>query len=161
MKILKPLLFLFFLNLSACAVGPLVSHETARTVGDGKTELVAAYGSPGLALKATHGMSENFDLGIHIESLNRGLRAKYAILNASQGLSVAGAFGYGLSFGGRYMTEDITVSYLNHEWEPYGTLRLSQVSIDDADVEDANTHEHLFKIKGGSFSYGQFIVGTC
>lgn len=160
MKNLKPLLFLLFLNLSACAIGPLVGHETARTVGDGKTELVAGYGNPGTVLKLNRGISENFDLGVQVESLSMGVRGKYAFINANQGWSLAGALGYGFSFQGQYTSEDLTTSYLNDSWEPYGTLRFSQVTIGETEIENANTHEHIYTVKSSSFQYGQVILGT-
>ena len=105
-------------------------------------------------------MSKDFDLGVHLESLSWGIRAKYAFINASKGWSLAGALGYGVSFNGRYTSEDLTASYLSNAWEPYGTLRFSQVTIPDTDIEDANTHEHIYTIKSSSFQYGQLIAGT-
>ena len=78
-KILISVLLVF--SLSGCAVGPLVSHETARTVGSSNSEIVGGYGQAGYVLKWNHGFGENFDLGFQYESLSVGFRAKYAFVN--------------------------------------------------------------------------------
>src|SRR4051794_11386575 len=96
-------LFLIFGLLGGCAVGPLVSHETARTVGKGHNELVAGYGIAGYALKWNLGLDDSLDVGIHWESLSLGARAKYAFINGREhGWSLASALGAGLSIGGKH-----------------------------------------------------------
>lgn len=73
------LLMLTTTVLSGCAVGPLVSHETARTVGTTNHELMAGYGQAGYVIKWNYGLNENLDVGLHWESLSIGVRAKYAL----------------------------------------------------------------------------------
>ena len=101
MKTVFYCLFLIFI-LSGCAVGPLAIHETARTVGKSNHELVAGYGIAGYVFKWNIGLSENWDIGLHWESLSIGLRAKYAFLqNSEKGWSLATAAGTG-AFGYRF-----------------------------------------------------------
>ena len=50
--------------LTSCAVGPLLNHETARTVGKGKHELSGGYSNAGYVFKWNYGLFEKFDFGI-------------------------------------------------------------------------------------------------
>jgi hypothetical protein len=149
-----------FLLLTSCAIGPLVSHETARTVGDSKHELVGGYGSGGLALKWNYGLSKNLDLGVQMESYSMGIRAKYAFINASEGFSLAAALGTGLSVGGSHSYGDILASVKNGNWEPYATLRMVHVKTDPVDFKDESTGRFDFKVDSLNYNYGQFILGT-
>ena len=119
MKFKTSFIFLASLGLAAafsagCAVGPLVQHETARSVGKGDHEIIAGYGQAGYVLKWNAGVTENFDFGIHWESLSFGIRGKYSIINGrSGGISLAGAIGAGSSLGGSHQYGDLMVSYLS------------------------------------------------
>lgn len=143
-----------------CAIGPLVSHETARTVGDSNHELVGGYGHAGILFKWNYGLSENWDLGFHLESLSMGVRTKYAFINNSSGWSAATAFGTGASLGGSYVNLDFMGSYVTGAWEPYGTLRLVRASFESTEFSDAETGDIIFTVPVSSYDYGQFIVGT-
>lgn len=146
---------------SACAVGPLVQHETARSVGEGSHDLVGGYGQAGIVAKWNYGITENFDFGMQYESLSFGVRAKYAIVNGkSGGFSLAGAVGAGSSIGGNHMYFDIMTSYLAGTFEPYATARFVQVSTDPADFRNADTGEIAFTVQSANYNYGQAIVGT-
>lgn len=151
---------LLFLLLTSCAIGPLVSHETARSVGDSKHELVGGYGSGGVALKWNYGLSKNLDLGLQMESHSMGIRAKYAFINASEGLSLAAAVGTGLSIGGSHSYGDILASFRNGNWEPYTTLRMVHVRTDPVDFKDEDTGRFDFKVDSINYNYGQVMVGT-
>ncbi|HLT21786.1 MAG TPA: hypothetical protein VKZ84_00010 [Bacteriovoracaceae bacterium] len=152
------LAFLFI--LTSCAVGPLVSHETARTVGDNNHEIIGSYGEAGVAAKWNYGLTENFDFGIQWESLSAGLRAKYAFLNFSEGFSMAVAGGAGLSEGGSHYYGDLMLSYRSGFWEPYATVRIVHVDTDPEEIEDEYTWGINFKIDEMSYEYGQVIVGS-
>lgn len=146
--------------LSACAIGPLVSHESARTVGRTNNELVGGYGNSGYIFKWNFGLADNLDLGLHWESFSIGLRVKYAFLNQSQGWSWAGALGVGESFGGNHYYGDIIGSYKADAWEPYGTVRLVHVKNDPLEIEYENTGIVDLTIGLREYNYGQFMLGT-
>lgn len=161
---MKKYLAFFYLvavtTLSGCAVGPLVSHETARTVGDSNSELIGGYGQAGYVFKWNYGLTENLDFGLHWESLSIGLRAKYAFINNDNGWSFASALGTGVSVGGNHYYGDIIGSYLVDSWEPYGTLRFVHVNNDPVEFKDEDTGQADFTIPGSQYQYGQFILGT-
>lgn len=146
--------------LSGCAIGPIVSHETARTVGDSNHELAGGYGMAGLAFKWNYGLTENLDLGFHYESLSMGVRAKYAFINNPTGWSLASALGAGSSLGGSHYYADLIASYLVGSFEPYGTLRLVDVTSDPLEFQDTNTGSADFTIASYRYQYGQFLLGT-
>lgn len=153
---------LIILNLSGCAFGPLYSHETAQTVGAHKVEMTGIYGNAGITGKATWGLLDNLDLGLHWETLSIGLMLKYAFINNHvKGMSASGTLGIGESFGGNYFSVAGSVSYLTEVFEPYFTLRGVYVY-----YNSANTH---FTLNGSSldlpkftysYSYLEPIVGT-
>lgn len=154
------LLFVFVL-LTGCAVGPLVNHETARTVGAGQNEFQGGYGAAGYVLKWNHGLNEDWDIGLHWESLSVGLRAKYAFVNQREsGWSGAIAGGIGSSLGGNHYYADIMTSYLSGAWEPYFTFRAVHVTTDPTDFKDANTGEVAFTVNKSEYNYGQIILGN-
>lgn len=146
--------------VSGCAVGPLVSHETARTVGDNSHELLAGYGQAGYVAKWNYGITENLDVGLHWEMLSLGLRAKYAWLNASSGWSLATAIGAGESMGGSHYYGDLIGSYATEKWEPYGTVRIVRVKNDPIEFKDVDTGYVDLTIDKSEFTYGQFMLGT-
>ena len=149
---------LFF---SSCAIGPLVSHETARTVGDSNHEIVAGGGQAGYVFKWNYGLSKNFDIGLHWESLSVGIRAKYAFLNQqSGGMSMALALGTGSSIGGSHNYGDVMLSYLTGAWEPYATARFVQVKNDPLKFQNENTGQVDFAVSAFEYQYGQYILGS-
>lgn len=160
MKISSFIFLLFSVFLSGCAIGPLVSHETARTVGNSNHELIGGYGQAGHILKWNYGLTENLDLGLHWESLSIGVRAKYAFINNKSGLSLASALGTGDSLGGSHYYGDIIGSYLTGSWEPYGTVRVVHVKNDPLEFKNKNTGQVSFTIDKSEYDYGQFILGT-
>jgi hypothetical protein len=154
-------LFLCAVLSTGCAVGPLVQHETARSVGKGDHELIAGYGQAGYVLKWNAGVTENFDFGVHWESLSFGVRGKYSIINGrSGGLSLAGAIGAGSSLGGNHHYGDLMVSYLSGFFEPYATGRFVQVSTDPVEFRNADTGQTAFTVSSAQYNYGQVIVGS-
>lgn len=153
-------LSLFSVFLSGCAVGPLVSHETARTVGSSKHEVIGGYGQAGFVIKWNYGLTENLDFGLHWESLSVGVRAKYALINNNSGWSLASALGTGSSFGGNHYYGDFIGSYLTGSWEPYGTVRAVLVKNDPLEFKDKDTGQVSFTIDKSEYVYGQFILGT-
>lgn len=159
MKLLLLISMLFILN--SCAIGPLVQHETARTVGKSSHELIAGYGTAGHALKWNYGLGKNFDLGIHWESLSIGLRAKYAFMQSQdKGLAIASVLGTGSSLGGDHYYAELIFSYLTNKFEPYFSTRIVQVTNDPIEFRDKNTGELNFDIKESKYKYGQLIAGS-
>ena len=147
--------------MSGCAIGPLVSHETARTVGDSNHELIGGLGQAGLIFKWNYGFNENLDLGLHLESLSMGIRAKYAFINAREsGWSLAAAFGTGGSSNGTHYYGDIIGSYLTGSWEPYSTIRIVHVKNNAFDAKDEKTGQVIFSFSKFEYDYGHFFLGT-
>lgn len=126
--------------LCACAVGPLVLHETGRTVGRHNNEVEVGAGSSGNAVKWNFGATDNLDVGIQYETLSYGARIKYALINRREsGFSLAAAGGGGKSLSGHYYNGDIVASYLNGQWEPYSGFRYVYAKTDQDEFNDQDT----------------------
>jgi hypothetical protein len=154
------ILFLSAGFLNGCAVGPLVQHDTARTVGKGNNEFVGGIGQAGFVAKWNYGLTDKWDFGVQWESFSLGLRTKYAFIDDNDGWSFAGAVGTGASVGGSHYYADLLGSYLVKSWEPYGTLRFVRVKTDPVEFKDENTGTVDFTVNSSSYGYGQAILGT-
>lgn len=155
------LIFLASLFLSGCVVGPLVVHETARTVGEGDSDLIGGYGTGGYVIKWNYGLLNDLDIGLQWESLSLGVRAKYAFINRREsGWSLAAAAGIGTSVGGNHYYGDLIGSYLHKAFEPYGTVRIVHVKTDPLEFKDKDTGNVDFTIDRYEYDYGQLILGT-
>lgn len=146
--------------LSACAVGPLVSNETARSVGKNNHEISGAISNASHALKWNYGVTDDLDIGLQLETLSTGARLKYAFLNnQTAGWSFASAIGAGSSTDGSHFYADLMSSYLNNKWEPYGSLRLVQVKRNEFNI--SSTDENIvFDLPETSYSYAQIVIGS-
>jgi hypothetical protein len=153
---------LLFLLLSSCAVGPLTHHETARTVGDTHHEISAGLSPAGHALKWNYGATHNIDFGLQIESFSAGGRVKWAIRNRPlHGLSVALAFGSGLSIGGRHSYLDLTTSYSGLKWgEPYLSARATMLLQSTLVTGSYSTGNIQFTASATTYQYVQYFVGN-
>lgn len=149
------------LLVCSCTVGPLVLHETGRTVGRHHNELELGAGSAGQLAKWNFGLADDLDVGIQYEMLSVGARVKYAFINRpDHGLSLAGAAGAGRSRGGHYYNGDLVASYLNGPWEPYGGLRYTYAKSDPDDLNDKDSGIFDFTIHSDTYEYGQTFVGS-
>ncbi|MBX3020183.1 MAG: hypothetical protein KF799_00780 [Bdellovibrionales bacterium] len=157
-KICLALLSMCF--LSACAVGPLVSQETARTVGDDKNEWLGGFGQAGYVIKYTRGIGKDFDFGVQWESLSLGIRFKYAFINQESGLSLAGALGAGTSIGGSHYYGDLLMSYKSGFFEPYSMVRVVSVKTDPLEFKDEDTGKMHFTVGRAQYVYGQATLGA-
>lgn len=138
-----------------------MSHEPARTVGEGRDELAIGYGLAGYVLKWNHGVSKDWDFGIQWEALSLGLRTKYAFINAQErGWSLAVAGGVGTSLGGNHYYGDLMVSYLWSAVEPYASFRYVHVSTDPVEFRNENTGEVSFTVTTPNYNYGQIFLGS-
>lgn len=143
---------------SGCAVGPLVSHETARTVGSGNSELILGYGQASYVVKFNLGLMESLDLGVQVEELSIGARLKYAFINQREnGFSLAAAVGAGASLGGNHYYGDLLASYLAGSWEPYATFRFVHVVTDELKSNDGFLD---FTVRSMKYNYSQIMFGT-
>lgn len=154
------LLYPMTLLFANCALGPLVTHETARTVGQSNHEWIGGFGNAGYIVKWNYGLTENLDIGLHYESTNIGWRAKYAFLNAKEGWSLASAFGSGFSLTGSYNNLDFIGSYGIGDWEPYGILRLVQTQGVDWHTPEGNGLFDNQTFSGLTLNYAQVMLGT-
>jgi hypothetical protein len=160
-KIVRIAMLLFISSLlSACAFGPLAMHETGRTVGDGKHELVGGYGIQGLVAKWSYGLTPDVDIGAQVESLSLGVRMKYSFLNPSKGWASAVAAGVGESLGGSHYYGDLHLSYNGDQFEPYLGVRVVRVTTDPVEFKDENTGEVDIVIDSSKYSYGQAFLGS-
>jgi hypothetical protein len=151
---------LLIVLISGCAVGPLVNHETARTVGESKNEFTAGYGQAGYLIKWNYGFNKDLDVGLHLETLSVGVRAKYAFINAKEGFSLAAALGTGSSIGGSHYYGDLIGSYLVNSFEPYSTLRIVHVKNDPVELKGQSSGQLVLAIDKTEYNYGQIILGS-
>lgn len=150
---------LLMIFLSSCAIGPLGLHETGRSIGQSSNEFAAGYGHGGYIFKWTHGLSENLDMGIQLESLSLGARLKYSIINEQKyGFSLAAATGLGLNIGGNHYYGDLIGSYLKNAFEPYSGVRIVHVKNNSNDIKNSNGGI-VFTYDGNEFEYGQIFIG--
>lgn len=157
----KIFIFILVVFISGCAFGPFISQETARTVGNSNHELTGGAGSSGYVFKWNYGLTDHLDLGIHLEVLSVGVRAKYAFINHNEkGWSFAAALGAGDSIGGSHSYADIMTSYLSKSWEPYSTIRVVKVKVDTFEYRSEENNDVLFTIDKSEYQYGQFFLGT-
>lgn len=147
-------------TFTSCAVGPLYTQETARSLGKSKHEIMGGYGQAGYLVKWSYGLTDDLDLGVYLESLSFGLRAKYSFINNKDNWSLAAALGTGGSFSGTYNAVDIIGSYLNGPWEPYSSLRIVQVNNIPLDFNDKETGQLNFTVPGTTYTYSHLFLGT-
>lgn len=160
---IKKIIFvcLFFFFTTSCAFGPLVVHETARTIGNSQHELILGAGRAGYLFKWNYGLRDDVDLGIQFETLSLGVRLKYAWINQNEkGFSLATAAGAGFSIGGSHYYADIIGSYLISVWEPYAAVRIVHVTNDPMEFKKKGSGLFDFRIDESQYNYGQFILGT-
>lgn len=161
---MRIIISLFILTLGlfefGCALGPLTSHETARSVGRFNSEISGSYGTAIYGLKWNFGITENWDIGAQYETLSFGYRTKYSFVNSPTGWSFAGALGTGASIGGSHNYIDALASYMGTNWEPYFTLRVVNVTTDPVDVQNNETGTKYFTINSSKYSYGQIFAGS-
>jgi len=154
-------IFLGSFIVSGCAVGPMTSHETARTVGKGKFEGLGGLGQSGYFAKGHFGVTRRLDLGLELETLTFGARAKGTIFRQKNGWSVASAFGFGGGSDNRYYYVDGIASYFLGHWEPYGTLRYISGKADLTELRSREDATSLsFTTRKADFSYFQLMGGT-
>lgn len=148
-------------TLVGCALGPLVSQEAGRTVGDGNHEFQLGYGSAQYFGKYTWGLTENLDFGVQYEAFSLGIRLKYAFINNREaGFALAVAGGTGASIGGSHQYIDVLASHLIGEWEPYVTIRYVWSKVDPVEFTNKDTGQVDFRTPNFNYSYGHFFVGT-
>jgi hypothetical protein len=156
LKLIPAFLFLMFLN--GCALGPLVQHETARTVGANHHELAFGGGVAGFVGKWNYGLTDQLDIGLQIESLSVGARGKYALWNQLEGFSIAAALGAGVSVEGSHYYGDLMMSYKTGALEPYNTLRLVHAKNDpNSTIEPGSLR---FKLTESEYDYAHYILGV-
>jgi hypothetical protein len=147
--------------LSGCVTGPLASHETARTVGQGNHEIQLGTGSMPYFLKWNLGLSKDVDVALQWETFTVGMRGKYAFINNVQGPSLAATLGTGISFfGGDYVNSDLIYSYLFEKWEPYGVLRVAHVESSKKDLKNSETGKTEYTIDAYEYEYAEIIGGA-
>jgi hypothetical protein len=161
MRLIPLSVFLFFLG-SGCAIGPILSHDVGRSVGDGNHDIQLLSTTEGFwGFKYEYGLTKNLDLGIQWEALSAGLRLKYSILNnPTAGFSFGTSVGAGSSFGGSYYHATLTGSYKTKVFEPFASVRYTKVQSDEKDLRDADTGDLFLTIPKFDYSYGQVFVGT-
>ena len=162
MKKLQSICFLLILTCfgTAC-VGPLLNHESGRTVGDGKHLLRAMSSVDGyFGFTYDYGLSKNFDLGVQLEALAFGLKGKYSFINSDTGFAAAALAGIGTTFGGTYYTFGAAGSFSASGWEHFGALKYTQVNIDPTEVKDSNTGSIFATIPAFDYNYTQAFLGT-
>lgn len=160
---LKIIAIVFLSVIVGGCFGPLVSHDTARTVGNGKTSFKAIatnISSEYYGFKLDHGFGDNLDLGYSLETGSNGISAKYAFVNNARGSSFGAKVGYGSTFGGHYTLGSLLASYKGSNWEPYLNFQYVKVTIDEQDVKDSRTGDVFATTPKFDFNYTQAFIGT-
>lgn len=148
--------------VSGCAIGPLLSHDVGRSMGDGNHD-IKLMGSTGelWGFKYDYGLTDNFDIGFQWEALSAGIKLKYAWLNNQKsGMSIGTSLGTGTSFGGSYYNGALLLSYRSKYFEPFASVRYTKVESDETDLKDADTGELFVTIPSIEYDYTQAFVGT-
>lgn len=148
-------------SLAGCAVAPLNSTTTARSMGKDANQININVLVPGIMYE--RGLSENFDMGAGVEFqsvLLLNVFGKYAFINNLEGgFSLAGLGGVGAGDGTKSVYAGPILSY-RHKWfETFLVARYNYVdwkyevsSHDDSDLLS-------FFPKTGHLGYSQFDVG--
>ena len=159
-RLLKVLLCLLSFSFVGC-VGPLLNHETGRSLGKGKQSIKLLAGTEGIwGIDWDIGLTEDFDVGIQYEALSLGLDAKYSLINNKTGIALAAMTGIGLTAGGTYYLAALATSYRVKDFEPFASLRFTQVNIDAADVKDTSTGTVFVSLPKTSYNYLQGFLGA-
>ena len=143
-----------------CAVGPLMGHESARTVGRSANEVIVGAGVTYQLIKYTRGLTDDFDLGLQYEIETLSVRAKYALLNTpDEGVSLAVAATLGAGKNGRSAGGDLILSYRRRWLEPYFIGRFTHV--DFGERTDHRSLDVLTKYEPALHAnYGQAMLGA-
>lgn len=157
MKLLLITVLSLFMN--ACALGPIINHDTGRSVGKNKYKFrVAGYpqaDSPNVAsLRFDTGVTENLDVGFQYEILSFGLRGFYSFINNKEGFAMSGSLGYGSVFNGNYINAGLNFSFKSGSVEYFAGYRHTDVSVDATELTDSNTGELFTTIPSANYSYG-------
>jgi hypothetical protein len=136
------LFILFF--ITACAVTPLTTGLTGRSLGKGSAELSSAVTgyvpeNSNLALfpsvKILYGLMDNLDVGFQTELQSFTFNSRFSIINNQEkGLSLA-LLGAASVLSGQFSFYlGASLSYLIQNFEPYLIYRYNMASIDRAKV---------------------------
>ncbi len=170
------MLKIFFLNavlviMSGCAVAPFNSPTTARSLGQGNSEINFGL-SPALFISGSMGLLEHFDVGASVE-LQFGIVgsafAKYSFIDNPDRSSLAlyaGIFAADAVANSKGFMIGPVYSYLSNSFEPYLGMYFNYVDFEkidpnDNDIEDLNdvVDEVVALNSGGSTYYLDTTVG--
>jgi len=143
---------------SACALAPVSTNFTGRSLGSGKVGLdggAVAAGSGIFYGRLAVGLGPNMDFGAQYDMLSAGLFAKYSIINnRASGFSLAGFGGAGIAVNGYYVYGGPALSFKAGMIEPYFAARINWVHYGE------NKSSSGFDISAGDYSYLQFTAGS-
>lgn len=167
---MKKILVLLVLLITAtiiqgCAVAPVQSYNSAKSLGYGNNDIRLSGSMP--ALSYDRGVTENLDIGFGIENQDFWLamiRGKYSILNQKNGLSfaVTGGLGYAADMGdSKSAYVGPILSYFNRSGtEFFVGYRLNYVHYSNnfKDVDTADIFSFFFREK--NIYYTQLDLGV-
>jgi len=143
---------------SACALAPISSNFTGRSLGSGTVGLdggAVVAGSGMFAARLAIGLGPNLDFGAQYDTLSAGLFAKYSLINnRDSGFSLAGFAGGGVAVNGYYIYGGPSLSFKAGIFEPYFVGRFNWVHYGE------NKSSSGFDITAGDFNYLQFTAGS-
>lgn len=153
--------FIVLSSLAGCAVAPLNSTTTARSMGKDAQQAKINVAVPGLMYE--RGLSENFDIGAGVEIqsvLLLNVFGKYAFINKPEGgFSLAGLGGVGAGSGSKSIYAGPVVSY-RHKWfESFLVARYNYVDWKNNFSSDDEADLLSFFPRKAHFSYSQLDVG--
>jgi hypothetical protein len=158
----KFLALAILVTFAGCAVAPINSTTTARTLGEGQNEVRVNVIIPGAMVQ--RGLTNNLDLGLGVElqfTTLVNLFAKYAFINKpAGGFSLAALGGVGVAGGSKSAYAGPILSYRHNWFEAFTIARYNYVRWSN-DVSNKDRDDLLnfipSKIK---FGYTQLDVGA-
>ncbi|MBC7714126.1 MAG: hypothetical protein H7177_12355 [Rhizobacter sp.] len=155
-------LLLILLSAAGCAIAPLNSTTTARTLGEGQNEARINVIIPGAMVE--RGITNDLDLGAGIEFQSTtvlNLFGKYGFINDPKGgFSLAGLGGVGIGSGTKSVYAGPVLSY-RHDWfEAFTVIRYNYVHWTNNISEDDKADLLSFFPHKVNFSYSQVDVGV-
>lgn len=168
---LKSSCFVFILFVNSCAMSPLTSPKSARTLGEGNNKIDVGL-SPTPSITYGHGLKENLDVGGLVE-LQLGFVAsvwgKYAFINNPEGLAVS-LYGGGFWGSSGTLSKGVflgpVLSYKLDWFEAFSNIKYNSASWDaGALVSDKQNEEGENALGGvnwdsGKMEYTQMVIGA-
>lgn len=154
--------FFIMAAIAGCAIAPINTTTTARTLGEGQNEAKVNILIPGAMVE--RGFTNDLDLGAGLEFQTvtvLHLFGKYAFINKpADGFSLAGLAGVGLGNGTKSVYAGPVLSYRHDWWEVFTIARYNYVHWTNNISEDDRVDLLNFFPRKVNFGYTQVDIGA-